>query len=73
MLIGHPRKTNEMNVDESLIINGAEIKRVKKTKSLGVILDEGLNWEENFKVVKGKVRAGLASLKKLKDMCHKNN
>ena len=45
-----------------------EIKRAKKTKSLGVIVDEGLNWEQHFKVVKGKVRRGLSSLKKLKNL-----
>ena len=39
---------------ETLRLNGSDIKRVKKTKSLGVIVDEGLNWEEQFKTVKGK-------------------
>ena len=62
MLNGHPRKTNEMNVA------GHSLSTKRKAKSLGVFLDEGLNREENFKVVKGKVRAGLASLKRLKDI-----
>ena len=39
-----------------------------ETKSLGVIVDEGLNWEERFKTVKGKVHGGLTSLKKLKNI-----
>ena len=42
---------------------GSEIKRVKKTKSLGVIIDQGLNWEDQFKAIKAKVRGGLVSLK----------
>ena len=68
MLIDHPRKVNKLDVSEPLILNNSEIKRAKKTKSLGVIVDEGLNWEQHFKVVKGKVRGGLSSLKKLKNL-----
>ena len=68
MLIGHPRKVNKLDVSEPLILNNSEIKRAKKTKSLGVIVDEGLNWEQHFKIVKGKVRGGLSSLKKLKNL-----
>ena len=40
---------------------------MKKTKSLGIIIDQGLNWEEQFKAIKAKVRGDLASLK-----THKN-
>ena len=68
MLIGHPRKVNKLDVSEPLILNNSEIKRAKRTISLGVIVDEGLNWEQHFKVVKGKVRGGLSSLKKLKNL-----
>ena len=46
------------------MLNKSEIKRAKKTKSLEVIVDGGLNWEQHFKIVIGKVRGGLASLKK---------
>ena len=56
-LIGHPRKVNKLDVSEPLMLNNAEIKRAKETKSLG------LNWEQHFKVVKGKIRGGLSSLK----------
>ena len=68
MIIGHPRRTNKVEIHETLRLNGADIKRVKKTKSLGVIVDEGLNWEEQFKTIKGKVSGGLTSLKKLKNI-----
>ena len=68
MIIGHPRRTNKVEIHETLRLNGSDIRRMKKTKSLGVIVDEGLNWEEQFKTVKGKVHGGLASLKKLKNI-----
>ena len=65
MIIGHPRRTNKILSHEPLMLNGAEIKHVKETKSLGIIVDEGLNWNEQHKKVKGKVSGGLWSLKKL--------
>ena len=65
MIIGHRRRTNKVEIHETLRLNGSNIKRVKKTKSLGVIVDEGLNLEEQFKTVKGKVHGGLISSKKV--------
>ena len=65
MLIGHPRNVNKIDVSEPLMLNNSEMKRAKKTKSLGVIVDEGLNWEQYLKVAKGKVREDPSSLKKL--------
>ena len=63
-------RNQTVRIHETLRLNGADIKRVKKTKSLGVIVDEGLNWEEQFKTIKGKVSGGLTSLKKLKISSH---
>ena len=65
MIIGHSRKVNAFNISSALILNGADIKRVTKTKSLGVIVDENLNWDEQYKVVKRKVCGGLRSQKML--------
>ena len=48
MLIGHPRKVNKMDVCEPLILNNSEIKRAKKTKPLGVIVDEGVEMGTTF-------------------------
>ena len=50
------------------MLNDAVIKRVTKAKTLGVLVDENLNWDEHFNSVKGKTCCGLASLKKLKDI-----
>ena len=43
-------------------------KRVANTKSLGIIVDEGLNWEQQFKTLYNKSRGGLESLKSLKNI-----
>ena len=47
MIIGHPRRTNKISFHEQLMLNGAEIKHVKETKSLAIIVDEELNWKRN--------------------------
>ncbi len=68
LVIGHPRKTKAVNIPNGLKLNDSEIKRVSKTKSLGVMVDENLKWDEQFKTVKNKICGGLASLKKLKNI-----
>ena len=59
---------NELGTLPSLELNQCEIKRVKKTKSLGIIVDEGLSWKDQYKSLLGKLAGGLSSLKKLKDI-----
>ena len=54
MIIGHSRKVNAFNISSALKLNGTDIKRVTKTKSIGVIIDENLKWDEQYKVVKRK-------------------
>ena len=63
MVIGHPRRKKKGEISEPLNLNDSEIKRVTKTKSLGVMVDGGLNWDDQFSKVKGKIRGGLKSLK----------
>ena len=71
MIICHSRKLNTINISNPLTTNGTDIKRVTKTKSLGVVVDESLSWHEQYKIVKGKIYGGLSSLKKLKNMISK--
>ena len=65
MIIGPPRRTNKISSHEPLMLNGAEIKLVKETRPLGILVDEELNWNEQYSKVKEKVSGGLWSLKKL--------
>ena len=72
MIIGHPRRIIEVEVSEVLNLNNSEIKRVAKTKSLGVVervvVDEALNCENQISKVKEKISRGLRSLRKLKNL-----
>ena len=70
MFIGHPRRINKIETLDPLKLNGTEIKRVRKTKSLGVIVDENISWKEHFKSLKSKVTNGLSALKNLKTFFH---
>ena len=63
MVTGHLLKTRNLDLPEMLKLNNSHIKRVDKTKFLGLIVDEKLNWDEQFKCNKGKMSGGLAALK----------
>ena len=45
-----------------------EIKRVRKTKYLGLTIDETLSWNQQYKIVKGKLKGGLDSIRKLRQL-----
>ena len=68
VIIGHPQKINKIEVHEPWRLNNSYMKRVTNTKSLGIIVDEGLNWERQYKTVLNKSRGGLQSLRKLKSI-----
>ena len=59
MIIGHHWKTKDVNLPNGLKLNDSEIKQVSKTKSLGVMVDENLKLDEQFKTVKNKICGGL--------------
>ena len=62
MVVGNRLRPKYLNMPEILKLSNSDIKRVDKTKSLGVIVDEKLNWDEQFKDTKGKMSGGLAAL-----------
>ena len=48
MIIDHPRRRKKGESLPQLFINREKIKRVDKTKCLGVIVDDTLGWEEQY-------------------------
>ena len=68
MIIGHPRKINKIEIHEPLRLNDSNIIRVTNTKSPVIIVDQGLNWEQQYKAVHNKSRGGLQSLRTLKSI-----
>ena len=58
MLICHPMEAKGTNAPTRLKLVNKEIKLVSNTKSLGVMVDEYLDWDNQFKSVKSNVRLG---------------
>ena len=57
MVIGHRQQLNRIDDDlPDLVLNNEVIKRVDKTKYLGINIDESLNWKEQYKTVKNKLK-----------------
>ena len=65
--IGHPRRIKQLEISDALLIS-TEIKRVPKSKSLGIIIDESLTCDEQFKALWSKVCGGFSTFKKLKNI-----
>ena len=69
MVIGHRRQLNKIGNDlPDLVLNNEVIKRLDKTRYLGINIDESLNWKEQYKAIQNKLKGGLSSLRKLKNI-----
>ena len=57
MVIGHRRQLNKIGNDlPDLVLDNEVIKRVDKTKYLGINIDESLNWKEQCKAIRNKLK-----------------
>ena len=65
MLIGSPFKLSQINSDFTVKVNNTPLERVIKHKSLGVQIDESLNWRPHINTISKKISAGLAILKRV--------
>ena len=48
MIVGSRPRLNKINNDLEIELGGNNIKRVKETKTLGVIVDDQLNWQTHL-------------------------
>ena len=62
MLTGHPKQLNKAKDFPNLEVDDQKLCRAQKTKYLGVIIDESMNWEEQLKTVKRKIKNGYCSV-----------
>ena len=69
MVVGHRRKLSKVgNELPNFVLNNEVIKTVEKIKCLGININKSLYWEEQYKTVKNKLKGGISSLRKLKDI-----
>ena len=68
MIIGSRQKLNSIGTNTTNIsIAGEQIKRVESTKSLGIIIDEQLKWEEHNSKQCKTISARIGMLRRARD------
>jgi len=65
MLIGSSFKLSQVHQDFKVEINNVQLKRETVYRSLGIQLDENLNWYSHIDTISKKISAGLAVLKRV--------
>ena len=68
MFLGNSKQLGKISEIGDLKVGEDEIKRVRKTKYLGLTIDETLSWNQQYKIVKGKLKGGLDSIRKLRQL-----
>ena len=67
MLIGSKRRLTQLISDQTINVEDFDIKRAKKTKSLGLHIDESLSWNAQVDHITTKVTSALAGLRLVRD------
>ena len=68
MIIGSKQRLTNITNDPKIELGEAEIKRVDKSKTLGVTIDEHLTWKNQEKSsIKRKVSKGIAMLRRMRE------
>ena len=68
MLIGFKVRINKLTSAPKRVIGGHRLKRVVVTKSLGLMIDDNLSFEEHVNYMSKKVAKGLAMLRRIRDL-----
>ena len=68
LIVGHKRQLNGIHEPVQLQVDEEPTRRVQTVKYLGIRVDENLSWNEQYKSLKCKVKCGLSSIRKLKDI-----
>ena len=71
MIMGTSQKLSNLDTDPSmtpskLILNNYEIRRVKKTKYLGMIVDDSLTWEDHVDYITLKINRGIGIIRRVR-------
>ena len=76
MIIGSHQRVGELGSARTLPVvraQGNVIKRVNKTKSLGLVIDEFLTWDKHIEYIIKKIRQNLGMMKKIKGSVPKDS
>ena len=67
MIIGSHQRLRSIETEPAIYLGANKIKRVKSTKSLGLMLDETLSWNEQINALSNKVNKSLNVIKRLRE------
>lgn len=67
MFIGSDSSLKKVRDVPLIFLNGKQIKRVRKTESLGIIIDEKLSWDEHIAHVSKKTSQAIGGLRRIRD------
>ena len=68
MVVGHKWQTSHILRPIEVNVYEEAVKRVKKVKYLGTIVDENLTWNEQYEKLKCKIETALSSPQKFENM-----
>ena len=68
MFLGNDKQLSKISEIGNIKIDKDEIKRVNQTKYFDLNIEESLSWNLQYQIVKGKLKGGLNSVRKLKDI-----
>ena len=66
MLIGSIKKIQPLNNLIAIRENGRLLKRVKRIKYLGSVVDENLTWDDHINYISVKIRHNIGILKRMR-------
>ncbi len=68
MIIGSRQRLSTINnYDLRVGVNRDQIRKVSKTKSLGLTIDENLSWKHHIDNITKKVASGIGAIKRIRD------
>ena len=66
MLIASRQKLSNLSDSPSLTINNMTVEQVSSTKSLGVCIDQTLNWESHIENISKKIASAIGAIKRIR-------
>lgn len=67
LLIGSRQRLSNLPENPSIKINQIPVEQVSTTKSLGVYINQNLNWEFQIKEISKKIASGVSAIKRIRD------
>ena len=71
MIIGSRQKLSKITIEPEIRIGETAIKRVRNSKTLGVLIDEHLTWDKQLENVQTKVSRGIGMLRRMRKVVPK--